>query len=63
MDDELYCYEKYSDCDIFVQFDNGMHYGTIMLNGTCLRDDIKSLTGEKCLAFCKEYIDKLEEGF
>lgn len=62
MNNELYSYDKYKGFSIFINDDNGFYYGDIYFNGTQMDRDIKAMSAEKCLARCKDRVDKLKGG-
>lgn len=57
MEQELYSFDRYLGHIIYINEDNGMYYGEIYFNGTCLHYNVKALTGESCLNKCKSIID------
>lgn len=61
MEEELYSFDRYNDHKIFVIYYNNMYYGEVQLNGTSLISNIKSNSGDGCLAKCKKWIDECEE--
>jgi len=59
MANELYSYDKYKGFHIYINDDSGFFYGDIYQNGTQIEGDIKGISGESCLAKCKDKIDSI----
>jgi hypothetical protein len=59
VNDELYSYDRYKGFNIFINDYSGFYYGDIFFNGTQMERDIKAMTGEKCLARCKDKVDAI----
>ena len=57
--EELYSHDKYNGFRINVVYNNGHYFGLGYLNGTCLIENVKSNSGERCLEKVKNEVDKI----
>jgi hypothetical protein len=68
---ELYSHVNYKGYKIFIEqesYDDSdyvLYFGQVYLNGTCIVENVQSLTYPKCLQKCKDDIDTIieEEGY
>ena len=60
MNEELYAHDKYKGYHIYTILDE-YYYSSIYHNGTCFKDNVKSVSYDGVLRLCKDIIDCWEE--